>query len=272
MPIKIQIEDNKKFGDVCFLLDSDDFIAQAELVRQKLGLGERFHGTFNEWKQRNSSDEQARKLDKLFYKLDIDDNGELIKEAMTKELEFIFPSDGHLEKVAMDGVILMGLHIEIEKLHDLFAFPDLLNDAAMASLLCDTVSDEDYTLAKLDFFDTSSNPHSSKNRRRPYFAIEVTPWTRMSDIETAFKKKDKYKLDYCAFYGQFDFHLDKDSISNIKRDRVWYWRNKNDETYFEIAENEAEKDSVTVDNWRDVIAKAVGQYKHRLIKLSERML
>lgn len=267
IPIKIQIDDNKKFGDVCFLLDSGDFIARAELIRKKLGLAERFHGTFNEWKLRNSSDEQERLLDKLFHKVDIGD-----KEKITKELASITPSDEHLEKVAMDGVTLMGLHIEIEKLHDFFAFPDLLNDIVFASMLCDTMSDEDYSLARIDFFDTSSNPQSPRSKRRPYFGIEITPWTRMSDIEAIFKIKDKFKLDYCAFYGQFDFHLDKDSISNIKRDREWYWRNKNGESYLDIARAEANKYEIAPDDLKGSIAKAIGQYKRRLTKQHERMV
>lgn len=129
-----------------------------------------------------------------------------------------------------------------------------------AAILCGVVADGDFmrTYCTIifpgddDFFFTSE----------PHLAIIFTPETKLKEIIASFKKEAAGgKKSYKEFVLKTK-RTTQDTISNIKRDRKWYWMKKNGLSYSQIHKQATEKGKEAIT--RDGIIKAIKQYKERL--------
>lgn len=123
-------------------------------------------------------------------------------------------------------------------------------------------------------------------------AIFITPQSQLKQIKEAYRdiKKNYFKRDdgYEAFFNTYN----KDEVQNIKRDREWYWRNKNGESYLQIALKNTKLESAFkeaqkadkhrgdysdsewrkyhncleyVEDYEDMVRKAIERYKKALL-------
>ncbi len=101
------------------------------------------------------------------------------------------------------------------------------------------------------------------------FAIYITADTTKKELEAAFREF-KTQVKTIRKIRPFDrVYLSygdapPDTISNIKRDRKWYWKKKQEKTHLQIATEDKERGGIDPEKYKETVRKAVKQYEKRL--------
>jgi len=207
-PVEINIKDNRKFGEVAFLVDREDFIKDLIRARKELGIkGLNTYGSDIGWSRSKES-------------------------------------------------IVNGL---LKNYHKDLSFRSVLIDAVFYGKVEESkISDNAYC--------TIIYPHEVMSDLKrgiayPELAIIFSPNTKLEEI------KEVYKTQASKLIGEYNKNVLKskrktpDTISNIKRDRKWYWQHVNGSSYQKIWEATKVKDRP---HDREGVIKAVMQYRKRL--------
>lgn len=249
-PIKIAVEDNNLFMKISFLLDRKDFLSDIYKARKELKI--------NKLLSRTEADLAYKKRQETAKK----QYG--IKSKYTIEINFGF--DAKLEGKIWDL---------IKKYKKSFTFFNIIKNA----ILCNSIADEDFATriykGKTSFsfgeqvknrpcyFQLATPPEVKPLLKNPEVsssieldsaeaAIIITPETTIKDVISAYRMiKKRISNIYPNWYSP-------DTISNIKRDRKWYWLKIAGWSYSKICKNEDENTT------RDSVIKAIKQYEKRL--------
>lgn len=110
-------------------------------------------------------------------------------------------------------------------------------------------------------------------------AIAVTPFSTEGDIKAAFQDCKDNIREFVEMFSPVYKNMEKDTITNIKRDRNWYWEHKSGDKYRDILDEWNKKCSYFVNATphkgnqkcqycdlidQNVIEKAVSRYKKNL--------
>lgn len=124
--------------------------------------------------------------------------------------------------------------IDIRDLRIRFNRPETFDEVISYALVCGEIPDEIYNST---YYEVESGVLPERlQSKTTRVAIYITPQSQQEDVLRAFSevKKRIFKArndGYDAFFSLYD----KDEITNIKRDREWYWRNLEGESYKKIA-------------------------------------
>lgn len=131
------------------------------------------------------------------------------------------------------------------------------------AILGGTIEDSDYKSTLLINF--AKLPAFLKYPPSQNFGILLTPQTDKKDVVTAFRRYQAIQKELNSdieTYISTDKRIDK--RAEIERDRSWYWRQKNGQTYWQIAQADGISRDDFEDFYKDRIAKAVKSYKQKL--------
>lgn len=203
IPINIDIKDNWRFGLVAFLVDRVDFLKDVEQARQEL------------------------KISKLL------DRSKIEREQALRNEKATIKKYGHSP---VNGIIL---YISTKyddmalKLQNKYKKSDNFRSVIKFAVISGMVLDRDYEDEDpLIFVPNKNEGISDIPVRYPKIAILVNPETNPDKVKTKL-------IDLVKYYKAKNKKLGKewlvpDTVTNIKRDRVWYWQKRNGMSYEEI--------------------------------------
>lgn len=250
-PIDIQIEDNSKYCYVAYLVDREDFLKDIQDVRKQLSLK-----TMPYKFPRYPYDGTNRIIGK-YYKgiLSINDVRVLLEEMCFKEkLMNIIQLDKTFGTAVQYAESLTGKYRSA-----MHCFPVILS-----SILTGKVNEFDFLTTYCLELNDEDMPVISKDIERygSKVTIVVNPETTNKELLDIFDyiKKHEFRMKKIDKDTPSEYML-PDVISNIKRDRKWYWQNKQGESAFKIFKG-LEKQGIIIE--QKTIEKAITQYRKRL--------
>lgn len=263
-PIRINVEDNFKHTQVAFLVDRPDFID--DIVRYSSKWLETstvlpsemfdiwFSTLIKQGKNRDQilRDSKEAQLKSLKAKILINQKKYNEANEIIKGLETLFRDNDNLDFKGDMGKILLDYQI-----------PSTCFKAVARAVICNVIEDSDWAYYNLTLESAGLKAERiipSRVTSEPRFEVVISPYISKKEWGNIYDQniniiKDEYKNSQ---YGYKEYA--KDTISNIKRDRKWYWANKNGMSYAKIWK-EMENETGLSD---DYIAKAIQQYKKNL--------
>ncbi len=265
--IKIKIEDNSKYPDVAILVDRNSFLQYVKEIREILKLPV-LPKKYKAWEKRQSHFEftQYYKFAKWFINV--------YKDAGKQENEAV----GILEWVVKS----------VKKEKGLFTAVDALRKASIclcsrfkkeynfipvveSAIAKNVVEEKDYETAFLSLYAPSTsekdkeslNPEEQELYKSPKyhtFALYFGFYTTKTEIDHILQTKlPSLKEKYKEMANSWGWNLvNQDVITNIKRDRNWYWLYQELKSYSKVTEKvNQEGFSIT----RDGVMKAIQQYR-----------
>lgn len=258
-PINIKIEEDKKFGLLSFLVDRDDFLEDIANIRERLKIL-----TFP-YDLPDLPDEKAQNIVKAFRKnlLTIGQARGILQEVCSARGIFLADFDKTLAMAFVYAEAFM------KKYHK----SRLYLSAILASILIGTIQEYDFLSTyrlnlDLKTLDELSGELDSDEKLT---AIVVNRESTINEVEDVFNSLKKYqfgtqkmgKNDPMVKFLEDELPQNKlqSTISNIKRDRKWYWMNKGGLGYQKIWEQSSKSERGSS---KETIAKAMQQYKRIL--------
>lgn len=253
--IEIMIEDVKQFALVAFLVDRDDFINDVINIRKELKITSVPY-IFPEFPY-----EEANNVVDYYYKgvCTICDASECFKE---------ISAENHIWFSSLDRTLATAL-IFTESLVKKYGKGRLYLPIILASILTGTVQSADFSSTHILTIDrkVAQQILDEFYGNETITTIQVNRESTWSEVEDTFRSIQKYhfgtkKADdndgLMQFFSDTIPH-DKlpDTVSNIKRDRKWYWQHTNGMSYGEIWKQEKKLT-------KGAIIQAIRQYKRAL--------
>lgn len=236
---EIKVADNARYGRVAFLVDRDDFIADIKKLRQKWGIYELIpYGELYKWQDDKF---KVSEKQKIWY-------GKSWKEFQQKWKVSLgdpvpIEATGDWKKVHR-SLPFWDLYFDVEEVLKKFNKTSDYHWVIRRVLICGEVHDEDFGVVNLDT-KLSVNVFTGLSAEQAAF-IKITPETTLNEVKSVFSN---YRRGL----------ISKDTVSNVKRDRNWYWLHLGGLSYKEVVDRELVKGTN-----RDAVIKAVLQYKRRL--------
>jgi len=136
--------------------------------------------------------------------------------------------------------------------------------AIYKAIICGVVSNNDYHTAYLRFVDNDVDV-GQPTRFAIYFTADTTK-EELLEVFDEFKKSVSSIRKIRPVDRYYFSYGDKkpDTISNIKRDRAWYWKKKQGKTYLQIAKEDKERGGIDPEDYKETVRKAIKQYEKRL--------
>lgn len=230
MKIDIKIHSNWKYGAVAFLVDRTDFLEDIKSSRKILGITKLLsHKEAKKWK--------GIELDKEILKHPIKETSGDLKEA---EYFTIHKTKSEL----ITDQLLM-------KYHKPVTYWLVIHYA----ILCGEVTDDEFSASA---YCKVIYPGEVKE---PEVAIIITPDTKLKEIREIYKTAVPETIQEYNKYTLKSSKLTSDTVSNIKRDRRWFWLKKENNSYSAIGKIESEND---IDISSEGIKKAIDRFKSHL--------
>lgn len=144
--------------------------------------------------------------------------------------------------------------------------PPTYYDVVSKAILSGCVTDDDFTHTAYCYVDYPDfyNPkdYGLNIIEEPKICIVITPDTKLNEVVELFK------TEVGAVVEQYNRHLNthknkfEDTISNIKRDRKWYWQHNEELLSYSKIQLLSKKDGHIIT--ADGVSKAINQYRQRL--------
>lgn len=229
-PIDISIKDNWKYGEIAFLVDREDFLRDVKKARKELGVTK-----LVPYKQVNS----------------------WLNKQYRQETKDFKVKKGKFSRGTVYSVPAGKVDIKIENLLAKYRKPSTFFLPILYSILGGIVTDSEYSITAYCeiIYPEISVPE-------PKVAIIIHPETKPKEVEKLFKTKIPEALGEYKKYILKTKRTLPDTISNIRRDRHWYWLKKKGLSYTQVHKR-AEKEGEAIT--RDGVIKAIKQYEKRLV-------
>ena len=258
--IEISIKDNKRFGLVAFLVDRPDFLKDIQETRNLLEL-KSFPYTFSNFPYKAANNVAN------YYKKGVCSIYEVYScfKDICKEKN-ILPVE--LDKTLASAFML------VKSLAKKYRKSGVYIPAILASVLIGEVKEGDI-LPTNTFVIDKQNTEELDERFKGYgrsFGIIVNSESTWKEVKDAFTHIQKYQLgvkkiknkEKDTFYKIFGEELITDylpdTVSNVKRDRDWYWQHEKGMGYEKIRKGYEKTQPVT---WQ-AVRNAIARYKTHL--------
>lgn len=268
MKININIDTNKKTGklkyaDVAFFIDRGDFLKDLSFLRRKWRINKLFnYNRYDDWRKKalTPTDKQRKAMDVAWKNF---------QKKWQISLGNI-PSDKAREDWKKTHMLLpeWAFYFDIDKIRSKYNKPYYFHWIIRRILVCGEIRDEDYKTVSI--YQIGAPFSSGWFTGLPIQAaalIAVNKETTENELLNIFHefKKTPAENTYEKYLKISSFN--KDTISNIKRNREWYWKNISNtlggegKSYLVIAKEEAKSREDRIHLYRDTIAKAIPVYK-----------
>lgn len=221
VPIKIDIKDPFKYGVVAFFVDQSDFLEVVLQAREDLGIN------------RLLSRDETKSL----------------QLGITSRKDTLIKNKKILTSVSDSKKIIKRSFDVVTNLYQYYQGIWYFQDVILFSILSGVVREEDintkpFFVSKSDFYQKKG----SENVGEGSGAIMIFPYTSDKEVLSVLHNFRK-RLNI------------PDTISNIRRDREWYWQHMGGSSYQTIWKKHKGQDKPFN---RDGVIKAIKQYKERL--------
>lgn len=228
--IEIDIDDNRVYAQIAFLVDSLTFLDLVVVARQKFHIKEVFApGDYENWKNHilllagfdlkeywemnKISPDITKKVDRHWKK----------KSKWLKDKEENFIGEIAIEKDFLDTVA------RIRKLHH---YPPLFDSIISQAILFHRIVSFETAQERLLY----NNLPITNYDNDASMAILISPASTKKDVMKAFNNSRKNLKKEFAFANSYDKKLDKDTLSKIRTTRIWHWKQLNGMTYEQISD------------------------------------
>jgi len=153
---------------------------------------------------------------------------------------------------------------DIDSLRNRFKLTSNYNKALIFAIVCGVVNEDTYHTSFWASIDNDMDVGAPT-----MFVIYFTADTTEKELLKTFNEyktqiKTLRKIKPLDRFFQSVGNTQPDTISNIKRDREWYWKKKQGKTCLEIAKEDKQKGSIDPEDYVETIKKAIRQYRKRL--------
>lgn len=256
-PIDIQIKDNRRFTLVAFFVDRDDFLKDIVAVRKRLKI------TALPYAFPNLPYVEANNVVNYYHKgvASIYDVSECFKDICAKEHIWFTDLSRTLATAVMFSESL------VRKYHK----NRLYLPVVLSSLLTGVVRDADFSSTRIVTIDKKDAQRilDEFENDETMIAIQVNRESKPDEVKDAFVSIQNY------YFGEKKANADlrglvsdnaphnklPDTISNIMRDRKWYWQHKDGLSYQKIWSLSPKNDRPSD---RSGVIKQIYQYRDRL--------
>lgn len=268
-PIKINVKDNFKHTQIAFLVDREDFMKEVIKLREYFNKRsnkkllpfvptsfDKWFTTLQDW---GGTKDHFLKGSPMARERSLNAS-KLLAEGKKKEAKF----EIKILNLLLNQWKHFSFELHIEKLLKKYKLPSTCFRALAKIVTCNQVDDLDWSYCKITLEPSgikSEEITPSRIADEPNCFIKISPYLSKAELSKEFEAnlKDIINLYKKSPYGYKTYK--KDTISNIKRDRSWYWTNKKGQSYGKIRRSLPENEQGTSD---DFIAKAIQQYKRNL--------
>lgn len=246
LPIKIKIDDVRRFTDVAFLVDRDDFLKDIQELRNKKGLKKEMPYDPNKYWGLDSIWGITR--EQLFKHNDAVAPFEDILQNPneTQDLSYIQKRD-LFKKYKKAQRILPGNAFEqdVQAIRNKYHKPPNFDRIIAHAVLYGEIREEDYVTAEIDI--DYPEVDIVDYDREPQVVIKIYPNISSKDIQDIFQGQvedvlRRYQEEILG--GQIPNY---DTKNNVKRDREWYWMWKKER------ENGKGIYNRIIDSWNDSV-------------------
>lgn len=257
-PIKIKIEDKKRFGDVAFLVDRNDFLNDLAEVRIKWDITELIpYESIHEWQDRAL---KANKEDNKKYQTAWD----LFQDKWQLKVGDPILPESREEWWKVHRILpFWDFYFDINSLREKYHKPNFFHWIITRVLVCGEVRDKDYSTVSIIPFGASFSSGAFTGLPPSASAlIQITKETTEDELLRVYRQFKKMPSQNTYEGSLFDGDaFNPDTISNIHRDREWYWQKKADLNYRQIWEQTPKRVRPAT---REAVIQAIKQYKLRL--------
>jgi hypothetical protein len=253
-PIEILLEDNKAFAQVAFLLDNPLFTKDIKKLRDKYKIIKPLdfssYALISHFVELEKG--KADLLEKSDFKLNL--NGlQYVFEEPERLLEYLieYQSEKQLGQDLYKKVIAIEQQFvkDVIDIRGKYLYPPMFNSCIFQAVLFNKVKvfrTAFATVINTPAYSFESN-QDIEEKREKIMAIIATPYSTEKDILDAFKQGLIDVRNVIESTHPLNQVLEKDTLSNIKRDRNLHWRITNGEKYknlvdeFNLAQNSIER-------------------------------
>ncbi len=222
-PIEIDIEDNRIFAQIAYLLDGTEIITEISEIRDKFKITEPFatedyDAWYNYLLQLAGFDLKIYKeMDKI--SPDANKSHDPEWEKKSKWLKEMEPNS------IKNTMLHRDFSNSVAKVRHIYHYPPIFDDVIIQAVLFNKVSGFRTASAHWSF-ERPYNPVRDPERPEdPIITIVATPSSTKEDVLAAFEdSKARFKTE-TGFVHPFESKLDNDTRSKIKDFRKWYWMN-----------------------------------------------
>ncbi len=246
-PVQVEIKNKRVYAQVAFLVDSPLFLDLIHQLRTKFKLKNTLEtDDYDQWQKHLHELSEMTTLDLVHAEI-IDSSNLQVKEADQKRKY----------KLIADS-----FHKEIALIRETFQYPPHFDDLVMRAALFHRITDFK-TVEVVMYQRTKESRPGTLNEMDSTTAILVTPFSTKEDVLQAFDEAKKLR-NQIEKSNPLNTVLDKDTLSNIVRDRAWYWDRVNKKKHGKILEDwNKDTNNFPVQEENDVV-KAVSRYKKAL--------
>lgn len=241
--VEIEISDNKTFAQVAYFLDSQFVLIKLQKLREKYGFGKTLSDDLNELVAHFVilAGLNPETYPTSFPKPTMEGLEHLLMD-QERLFNYLSENSDSLEKdqEAFRKVFLsiQNMFSEINLIRRSLQYPRMFNGVLLQALLFNKV--RFFITAYPTTIFTPAYSFESDNdlevKRDLDMAIIVTANSTKEDVLKAFSDCKTDLIGQVEATHPLNEVLDKDTVSNIKRDRDWHWQQYNSKTYNEIVD------------------------------------
>lgn len=243
-PITIKIADNWRYCLVAWLVDRDNFLVDLCSARKELGIDDELikYTMAQEWLKAEFVKQKEKTPIKKVYDQVMGEDRYVFPKTKSAELTTKLLTKYHKSPLYFDAVR-----------HAIVTGVVTVKEFAKTAFC--QVLPSDYQM-----IDTEHGITNLVGHNQPVMAIVISPETQLKEVVRIFREEVMYlRAEYMASYLK-EKRMTPDIIGNIKRDRRWYWLNKQGMSYKDIFNEEGKK---TLDDI-DGVTKAIKRYQKKL--------
>lgn len=244
--VEIDIEDNRAYTQVAFLVDRADFLEDLKQLRDRFKIRVPFNFTHVNSFQDHFAEvlgfdpntiRDLERQERLATKSIIDLNDVNFESQL---LQYEHANKAVNKQLRAKGKKVSQLETDfdnsLKEVRRKYRYPPMFDIVVSHSVLYGKVSS--FKTAEAEFLEIPSSPTPESidilRPRDPYMVIVVTPYSSEKDIKEAFKKcctdiRNIVERKYPVYQS-----ISTDTLTNIKRDRDWYWAKYNHMSYEDI--------------------------------------
>lgn len=250
-PIKILIKDDKEFENVALLVDRNDFLSDIGMIRKKIGLSKLLLLSHHKKVQRvmkKLMSEVSKRTRKELHKALNNQKNELNKISTETFMKSLSKEERQLLDKHEDQFLSKEYRSIVRNIvrkyreYDIFKYYPIVSNAIIYGIIPNNERLKSWFYL---FNDKREDFIHRLGFNNPYIKICIS--NRITKSEFADIYKDLKKLLYKP----------PDTITNIRRDRKWYWMHKNGMSYARIL-------GTTTNISKQGVIEAIKQYKKRL--------
>lgn len=257
-PIKIQIEDDRRFADVAFLLDRDDFLKDVVKIRKSSGLAVQIYDSSKQWtddrwntplearlKHSEATQDLENQLQDMNYMFDLPIEGKIAVLDAYRKADRMLPENAFTQ--------------DIKAIRKKYKKAPNFDRIIAQAVLYGEVRDEDYITCELEIDRPEVDIVDYDKEAR--VVVVLYPFVKSDDIEKIVREKAEKVLNEYQDQWLGGTLVNHDTRGNIKRDRKWYWMSKAGTGYGKISQQvKTEGISITWEGVRE----ALHAYRERL--------